>query len=100
MLSTLASKGCTYDTYIKTCERHGDHCYLWTTAKKNWTADEDFCMEEGGHLASVVSDATLGYILLGKHLYKKRVVACSFQAPPLFVILAIFVCQKSSWKAF
>ena len=79
--SPLVSKGCTYDTYVKTCEsgweRHGDHCYLCTTAKKNWTAAEDFCLEEGGHLASVVSDATLGYILLGKHLFKKRIVALS-----------------------
>ena len=39
-------------------------------------------MEEGGHLASVVSDATLGYILLGKHLYKKRIVALSKKLLP------------------
>ena len=46
-------------------ERQEDHCYLWATAKKNWTAAEDFCKQEGGHLASVASDATMSFVLLG-----------------------------------
>ena len=63
------SEGCIHDTYVKDCEagweRQEDHCYLWATAKKNWTAAEDFCQQEGGHLASVASDATMSFVLLG-----------------------------------
>ena len=46
-------------------ERHEDLCYLWVTAKKNWTAAEDFCQKEGGHLASVAEETTMGFVLLG-----------------------------------
>ena len=46
-------------------EANGDHCYLWNTGKKNWTAAEDFCLQEGGHLASVTSNATNDFVLEG-----------------------------------
>ena len=34
-------------------EKNGEHCYFWSTEKKNWNDAEDFCQKEGGHLASV-----------------------------------------------
>ena len=38
----------------------------WKTAKKKWAAAENFCVKEGGHLASVLTLAT-------KHYVEKRV---------------------------
>ena len=46
-------------------EANGDHCYLWGDEKKNWTAAEDFCREEGGHLATVKTNATRAFVLGG-----------------------------------
>ena len=46
-------------------EKIGDDCFLWNTDKKNWTAAEDFCQQEGGHLASVHSIATNDFVLEG-----------------------------------
>ena len=46
-------------------EENGEHCYLWSSEKKNWTAAEDFCLQEGGHLASVTSIATNDFVLEG-----------------------------------
>ena len=38
---------------------------MWSTDKKNWNASEDFCKKEGGHLASVHSNATFDFVLEG-----------------------------------
>ena len=46
-------------------EANGAHCYLWGDEKKNWTAAEDFCREEGGHLATVNTNATKEFVLGG-----------------------------------
>jgi len=48
-------------------EKHGNHCYFWGIKRpfKAWTAAEEFCQEEGGHLASVGSNETMDYIILG-----------------------------------
>ena len=59
---------CANDKCVETCdegwEKNGNHCYLWVTEKKNWTNNaEDFCQEEGGHLASVSSNETMRYVL-------------------------------------
>ena len=43
----------------------GDHCYLWGGERKNWTAAEDFCHGEGGHLATVKTNATMEFVLEG-----------------------------------
>ena len=62
---------CTNDKCVGTCddgwEKHGNHCYLWGTEPpfKAWTEAEDFCQEEGGHLASVGSNEIMDYIILG-----------------------------------
>ena len=34
-----------------------------TIVKKNWTADEDFCRKEAGHLATVKNNATKEFVL-------------------------------------
>jgi len=61
--------GCSDDKCVESCEqdweKNGDHCYLWNTDKKNWTDAEDFCRKEGGHLASVHSNATFNFVLEG-----------------------------------
>ena len=61
--------GCANDKCVETCdegwEKHGDHCYLWGTETMNWTAAEDFCQEEGGHLASVASKETMDFVNAG-----------------------------------
>ena len=62
---------CTNNNCVETCdegwEKHGNHCYLWGTEPpfKAWTEAEDFCQEEGGHLASVGSNEIMDYIILG-----------------------------------
>jgi len=65
---TLGS-GCSGDKCVEACgddwEKNGDHCYFWGTDKKNWTEAEDFCQREGGHLASVTSNATRDFVLEG-----------------------------------
>ena len=46
-------------------EANGDHCYLFGDEKKNWTAAEDFCRGEGGHLATMNTNATRAFVLAG-----------------------------------
>ena len=41
---------------------------MWISDKKNWTDAEDFCQKEGGHLASVHSNATNNFVLGGMAL--------------------------------
>jgi hypothetical protein len=64
-----SGSGCSNDKCVESCkqdwEKSGDHCYLWSTDKKNWTSAEDFCQREGGHLASVLSTATFDFVLEG-----------------------------------
>merc|ERR1719234_1849830 len=61
--------GCSRDKCVEACdnswEQNGDHCYFWGTNKKNWTDAEDFCQNEGGHLASVTSNGTKDFVLEG-----------------------------------
>ena len=50
-------------------EKHGSNCYLWSQKdqqKLDWYDAEAFCKKEGGHLASVTSEATNEYIFEGK----------------------------------
>jgi len=58
--------GCSGDNCTEACkegwEENGDHCYYFSTEKKNWFAAETFCQREGGHLASVHSNATNDFI--------------------------------------
>jgi len=65
---TLGS-GCSEDNCVEACEenweKNGDHCYLWNTDAKNWTAAEDFCQQAGSHLASITSDSTNNFMLEG-----------------------------------
>ena len=60
---------CSEDKCVKACpegwEANGDHCYLFGDEKKNWTAAEDFCRGEGGHLATVDTNATKEFVLEG-----------------------------------
>ena len=53
-------------------EKNGDHCYLWSRKgqqKLTWDDAEEFCNKEGGHLASVTSEAINEYI---HHEKRKR----------------------------
>merc|ERR1711953_529083 len=36
-------------------EMMGNHCYYWSTTKRNWDDAELFCEDMGGHLAAVTS---------------------------------------------
>ena len=46
-------------------EANGQHCYFWSDHPESWNKAEQFCQSEGGHLASVASNATNQYILRG-----------------------------------
>ena len=46
-------------------EANGEHCYFWSISKAIWDAAERTCEHQGGHLASVTSNATNQYILSG-----------------------------------
>merc|ERR1711953_1568655 len=63
---TTTGSECSEDNCVESCEqgweKNGDHCYLWNTDKKNWNDAEDFCQKEGGHLASVTTNATKQYL--------------------------------------
>ena len=67
--SFFLGSACANDKCVEACdegwEKLGDHCYRWSTNVMNWTAAEDFCQEEGGHLASVGSNETMDNIMLG-----------------------------------
>ena len=41
----------------------GDHCYFYGTDTKSWNDAEEFCQEEGGHLASVNTPAIQDYVV-------------------------------------
>ena len=47
-------------------EENGNHCYLWSKNKVNWTEAEGLCQRKGAHLASVTSTAINDYVLEGK----------------------------------
>ena len=44
-------------------EKHEDSCFFWSKERLSWTDAEEFCSSQGGHLASVTSNATNEYIL-------------------------------------
>ena len=51
-------------TYCKeNWEENGGSCFYWSEKRLKWTEAEEFCSEQGGHLASVISNATNEYIL-------------------------------------
>ena len=43
-------------------EKEEDRCYLWPSHKRSWREAEQFCKEEGGHLASVTNQRIHDYI--------------------------------------
>ena len=51
-------------------EEHSGHCYLWGDKPRSWYKAEEFCEKEGGHLASVTSEAANEYIFEGKEKRK------------------------------
>ena len=65
----LLGSACINEKCVEACEegweKHGNHCYLWSTEWKTWIAAEKFCQEQGGHLASVASHEKLGYLQSG-----------------------------------
>jgi len=71
MQNTVRTIGspCSEDKCVGACpegwEANEAHCYLWGNEKKNWTAAEDFCRGEGGHLATVNTNATKEFVLEG-----------------------------------
>jgi len=44
-------------------EEYDDHCYYYSTHQKNWNDAEEYCQEEGGHLASVNTKAIQDYVV-------------------------------------
>ena len=44
-------------------EKNGGSCFYWSKKYLKWTEAEEFCSEKGGHLVSVISNATNEYIL-------------------------------------
>ena len=60
---------CTEDQCVNACKdgwkEHNGHCYYLSASNntKNWTAAEDFCREQGSHLASMVDDTLKDNIL-------------------------------------
>ena len=54
---------------VKDCkegwEANRQHCFFWSIASASWDEAEQTCQKEGGHLASVTSNATNQYILSG-----------------------------------
>ena len=43
-------------------EEEGDRCYLWPLFRSNWREADEYCMKEGGHLASVTNMKIHNYI--------------------------------------
>ncbi|MDE5088931.1 MAG: C-type lectin domain-containing protein, partial [Trichodesmium sp. St16_bin2-tuft] len=68
---------CSEDKCVKACsegwEANGDHCYFFGDEKKNWTAAEDFCRGEGGHLATVNTNAIKEFVLGGMTSLKEEI---------------------------
>ena len=66
LLGGVAVAAAAFNKCVKACEegwvKNGDHCFYWGIEKKNWADAEDFCQMEGGHLASVTSNATRQYV--------------------------------------
>ena len=61
-------KACKDNACVTSCGgewlENGGHCYLWSEKelRKSWEDAEEFCKREGGHLASVTSEASNEYI--------------------------------------
>merc|ERR1719222_789336 len=66
--STISSTSASTTTPC-TCNQgwdaFGDHCYFYGTDMKSWFKAEEYCKEEGGHLASVNTNAIENYVLDG-----------------------------------
>ena len=54
---------CTPCTCDQGWDVFGDHCYFYSTDKESWNDAEEYCQEEGGHLASVNTPAIQEYVL-------------------------------------
>ena len=62
---------CVHDECVSSCpkgwEENGSHCYYWSTRNNSmrvtWVEAEDACVQLGGHLASITSNATNEYVL-------------------------------------
>ena len=47
-------------------EENGDHCYRWSANRKiTWIEAQDWCINQGGHLASVTSNSIKTYVVEG-----------------------------------
>ena len=57
----ILSSACSGDICVPSCEhgweQFGNNCYFFNMEGKNWAAAEDFCQNEGGHLASIATEA-------------------------------------------
>ena len=60
---------CTPCTCDQGWDVFGDHCYFYSTDKESWNDAEEYCQEEGGHLASVNTPAIQEYV---KYELKRR----------------------------
>jgi len=71
IIGRSGASACANDKCVEACdegwEKLGDHCYHWVAEKMNWTNAETSCQEKGGHLVSVSSNETMGFVLLGAH---------------------------------
>jgi len=71
IIGRSGASACANDKCVEACdegwEKLGDHCYHWVAEKMNWTNAENSCQEKGGHLVSVSSNETMGFVLLGAH---------------------------------
>ena len=65
----LSGSDCAEDQCVSACEdgwkEYDGHCYYLSASNNNksWTAAEDFCRQEGGHLASMVDESLKDRIL-------------------------------------
>ena len=65
-------KACLEKACVTACkenwEEKSGRCFLWGGNKKrSWDEAEEFCQKEGGHLASVTSEAIHEYIIKEKN---------------------------------
>ena len=91
--ATISSESCG-----EGWEKNGEHCYFWSTEKKNWNDAEDFCQMKGGHLASVGSEATRQYLEEGANRVLADGVAPSSDGIADFWLGGHDMKQEGVWK--
>ena len=61
-----SNASCISNTCVSTCDQgwtqFGNKCYFWGTDMKKWIQAEDFCLSEGGHLASIPTQAVNTFV--------------------------------------